>query len=126
MLLLALVWLSLTTYAWEDYDSICGSFYIGISYLNMILEDCEGKTNEKYFDKTISVLQKSLDSIDISQFEKLVVESEIALKSGHKIVVSGLGKNVPICEKFVGSMLSMGLTPIFYTQIQPCMVIWEW
>lgn len=49
MLLLALVWLSLTTYAWEDYDSICGSFYIGISYLNMILEDCEGKTNEKIF-----------------------------------------------------------------------------
>ena len=68
---------------------------------------------KKYFDKTISVLQKSLDSIDITQFEKLVVESEIALKSGHKIVVSGLGKNVPICEKFVGSMLSMGLDANF-------------
>ena len=29
-LLLALVWLSLTTYAWEDYDSICGAFYNGL------------------------------------------------------------------------------------------------
>ena len=27
---LALVWLSLTTYAWEDYDSICGAFYYGL------------------------------------------------------------------------------------------------
>ena len=35
------------------------------------------------------------------------------LKSGHKIIVSGLGKNVPICEKFVGSMVSMGLDASF-------------
>lgn len=26
----AIIWLSLTTYAWEDYDSICGAFYNGI------------------------------------------------------------------------------------------------
>lgn len=26
----AVIWLSLTTYAWEDYDSICGAFYNGI------------------------------------------------------------------------------------------------
>lgn len=32
-LLLAITWLSLTTYAWEDYDSICGAFYNGIYYL---------------------------------------------------------------------------------------------
>lgn len=30
---LALVWLSLTTYAWEDYDSICGAFYYGLYWL---------------------------------------------------------------------------------------------
>lgn len=32
-LLLAITWLSLTTYAWEDYDSICGAFYNGVYYL---------------------------------------------------------------------------------------------
>lgn len=32
-LLLAIIWLSLTTYAWEDYDSICGAFYNGLYYL---------------------------------------------------------------------------------------------
>ncbi len=26
----AIIWLSLTTYAWEDYDSICAAFYNGI------------------------------------------------------------------------------------------------
>ena len=29
----AIIWLSLTTYAWEDYDSICGAFYNGLYYL---------------------------------------------------------------------------------------------
>ena len=28
----AIIWLSLTTYAWEDYDSICGAFYLGLFY----------------------------------------------------------------------------------------------
>ena len=29
----AVIWLSLTTYAWQDYDSICGAFYNGLYYL---------------------------------------------------------------------------------------------
>lgn len=29
----AIIWLSLTTYAWNDYDSICGAFYNGLYYL---------------------------------------------------------------------------------------------
>ncbi len=32
-LLHAVIWLSLTTYAWQDYDSVCGAFYNGIYYL---------------------------------------------------------------------------------------------
>ena len=33
----AIIWLSLTTYAWEDYDSICGAFYLGLLYLEDVL-----------------------------------------------------------------------------------------
>lgn len=33
----AIIWLSLTTYAWEDYDSICGAFYNGLRYLEEVL-----------------------------------------------------------------------------------------
>lgn len=36
-LLHAIIWLSLTTYAWEDYDSICGAFYNGIIRLGEVL-----------------------------------------------------------------------------------------
>lgn len=36
-ILLAVIWLSLTTYAWEDYDSICGAFYNGLIYLEEAL-----------------------------------------------------------------------------------------
>lgn len=36
-LILALIWISLTTYAWDDYDSICGAFYKGL----LILNECE-------------------------------------------------------------------------------------
>ncbi len=37
-LLHAIIWLSLTTYAWEDYDSVCGAFYNGLLYLNEVLD----------------------------------------------------------------------------------------
>ena len=36
-LLHAVIWLSLTTYAWQDYDSICGAFYNGLYYLQEVL-----------------------------------------------------------------------------------------
>ena len=36
-LLHAVIWLSLTTYAWQDYDSICGAFYNGLLYLEEVL-----------------------------------------------------------------------------------------
>ncbi len=35
-LLHAVIWLSLTTYAWQDYDSICGAFYNGLYYSKRI------------------------------------------------------------------------------------------
>lgn len=36
-LLHSIIWLSLTTYAWEDYDSICGAFYNGLIQAGGIL-----------------------------------------------------------------------------------------
>lgn len=38
-LLHAIIWLSLTTYAWEDYDSLCGAFYNGVYYLEEALNE---------------------------------------------------------------------------------------
>lgn len=66
-----------------------------------------------YFEKQLAEITHSLNSIDEDVFEKMVEHAVAAVKSGHKIIVSGLGKNVPICDKFVGSMVSMGLDAYF-------------
>jgi D-arabinose 5-phosphate isomerase GutQ len=111
-LLLALTWLSLTTYAWEDYDSICGAFYQGLYYLEEAFE--MESAYEPYFEKNIRTIDSALHSISRIQMEGLIEDCAETLRDGrHKIIATGLGKNVPICEKFVGTMLSLGLNAGF-------------
>ncbi len=66
-----------------------------------------------YFEEQFHTLDQCLHSLDEEMFGRLLEEAVRTLKAGGKIVVSGLGKNVPICEKFVGSMVSMGLNACF-------------
>ncbi len=121
---LAITWLSLTTYAWDDYDSICGAFYKGLLYLEDALQMTEENERvepyhyfesayKKYFADNARVLKNALKSIRIDQMEALIGACEETLKSGHKIITSGLGKNVPICDKFTGTMLSFGFNAAF-------------
>lgn len=66
-----------------------------------------------YFERLLGILDHSLKSIDEKMFRQLIDECKITLDNGGKIVVSGLGKNVPVCEKFVGTMTSLGLSASF-------------
>ncbi len=66
-----------------------------------------------YFEKQLEEMNHSIHSLDQEVFARLVDESVSTLEKGHKIIVSGLGKNVPICDKFVGSMVSLGLDAYF-------------
>ena len=66
-----------------------------------------------YFNDLLDVINDSIRNLDTITFEKLVDDCVKTLDSGNKIIVSGLGKNVPICDKFVGSMVSMGLGAAF-------------
>lgn len=66
-----------------------------------------------YFEMLLNVIDDSLHSVDEKQFWNLVEDCVTALQNGNKVVVSGLGKNVPICEKFVGTMVSLGLNAQF-------------
>ena len=109
-ILLAIIWLSLTTYAWQDYDSICGAFYNGLYYLE---EALQMESAYGYFQQNMNYLEDALKSISGTQMETFILSCEKTLRAGHKIIVSGLGKNVPICEKFVGTMISMGLNADF-------------
>lgn len=65
------------------------------------------------FDEEAGILASSLKSIDENEFWRLVNDAQEVLTQGGKIIVSGLGKNVPIGEKFVGTMVSLGLAAAF-------------
>ena len=66
-----------------------------------------------YFEKQLRVIDDAVHSLDEAVFRRWVEEGRKTIDAGHKIIVSGLGKNVPICEKFVGSMVSLGMEACF-------------
>lgn len=65
------------------------------------------------FDNIIDILEHSLHSINQDKFNQLVKNCSYILKAKNKIIISGLGKNVPVCEKFVGTMNSLGLNSCY-------------
>ncbi|MCI8507154.1 MAG: SIS domain-containing protein [Lachnospiraceae bacterium] len=66
-----------------------------------------------YFEKELEEISASIHSLDETVFQRWVDEAVKVIDFGHKVIVSGLGKNVPICEKFVGSMVSLGMDAAF-------------
>lgn len=66
-----------------------------------------------YYEEIIDVIKDSLESIPLKEYNLLLQECIDVLRNGGKIIASGLGKNVPICEKFVGTMNSLGMDARF-------------
>lgn len=66
-----------------------------------------------YFENQLKVIADAIHTCDEPTFRRWVKEGRETIDAGHKIIVSGLGKNVPICEKFVGSMVSLGMEAYF-------------
>lgn len=66
-----------------------------------------------YYEEVVKVIEDSLESIPINIYEQVISECVETLKNGGKIIASGLGKNVPICEKFVGTLNSLGIDARF-------------
>lgn len=67
----------------------------------------------RYFQEIMKTVTAAVTSLDQAAFDRLVEECLSALSAGHKIIVSGLGKNVPVCDKFVGTMNSLGQNAAF-------------
>lgn len=66
-----------------------------------------------YFKTILNTVEKSVQSMDETVFSQLLDECRETIENGKKIIVSGLGKNVPVCDKFVGTMNSLGLPASF-------------
>lgn len=67
----------------------------------------------EHFEETLSIICEAVRSIHTDEFDKLKEECIRTLDANNKIIASGLGKNVPICEKFVGSLTSLGMSAAF-------------
>ena len=67
----------------------------------------------EYYKGVIETIEDAIESIQIEVYEQVISESVDVLKAGGKIIASGLGKNVPICEKFVGTLNSLGVDARF-------------
>lgn len=65
------------------------------------------------FEKNLDMIERSVKSMDMDCYCSLVGDCLNALRAGKQIVVTGLGKNMPVCEKFVSSMNSVGLNAAF-------------
>lgn len=66
-----------------------------------------------YFDDILNTIEDSIHSLDVDTFSELIAHCIKCIENGGKIIASGLGKNVPICEKFVGTMNSLGMDARF-------------
>lgn len=67
----------------------------------------------RYFEERMATITKSLDSIDDEVFQEVLGECQDVILNGGKLIFSGLGKNVPICEKIVGTLNSLGIQANF-------------
>jgi D-arabinose 5-phosphate isomerase GutQ len=65
------------------------------------------------FEETLRILSGAIRSLDPRETSALERAAITTLERGNKLVFSGLGKNVPICEKVVGTLNSVGLASAF-------------
>lgn len=65
------------------------------------------------FEENLKRICDSVMSMDPAVYEKLLQDCNNALKNGNKIVLSGLGKNGPVCRKVSASMLSLNINSAF-------------
>ena len=67
----------------------------------------------EHFERTLRIICDAVRSIDEDEFNAIKNDCLETLEAGGKLVATGLGKNVPICEKFVGTLNSIGIPAAF-------------
>jgi D-arabinose 5-phosphate isomerase GutQ len=69
--------------------------------------------NHYHLKKQLIALEKIEENIDYDTLEKLIEDMLEIINNGGKIIATALGKNVPICEKFIGTLNSLGINGHF-------------
>jgi D-arabinose 5-phosphate isomerase GutQ/hydroxymethylpyrimidine pyrophosphatase-like HAD family hydrolase len=58
-------------------------------------------------------MEYSYGKLSTPSVKLILIKTKKAIKNGNSIIVTGLGKNVPISEKFVGTLTSVGIKSHF-------------
>ncbi|MDR2572643.1 MAG: SIS domain-containing protein [Oscillospiraceae bacterium] len=67
----------------------------------------------EYFSRTLNIINNAIHSIRAEEFTALKKDCIDTIVRNSKLIATGLGKNVPICEKFVGTLNSIGIPAAF-------------
>ncbi|NCN82791.1 MAG: SIS domain-containing protein [Candidatus Pacebacteria bacterium] len=68
---------------------------------------------QKQLKQQLETIQKAFQDYNDDNVDVLIHQCFKILKNGGKIIATGLGKNVPICEKFIGTLNSVGIDSHF-------------
>jgi len=68
---------------------------------------------QKHIKNQIRVVNKTFKKYDYKVTNELVKSCMETLGKGNKIITTALGKNIPICDKFVGTLNSVGINASF-------------
>lgn len=68
---------------------------------------------KKHFKRQLKAILHVYETLERNQGNNLVAECLKVIKRGNTIIAGGLGKNVPICEKFIGTLNSLGIDAHF-------------
>jgi arabinose-5-phosphate isomerase len=69
--------------------------------------------NHYHLKKQLIALEKIEENIDYDTLDTLIEDMLVTINTGGKIIATALGKNVPICEKFIGTLNSLGINGHF-------------
>ena len=68
---------------------------------------------KKHFKQQVETITAAYQSLNETDYNQLLADCMKTIKGGHSIIATALGKNVPICEKFVGTLNSLGVDAHF-------------
>jgi len=68
---------------------------------------------KKYFKQQINAMVKAYKSYDEKMTDRLLSDCLKTIKEKRSIIATALGKNVPICEKFIGTLNSVSINAHF-------------
>ncbi len=67
----------------------------------------------QHLKKQIRALIELEQHLDYNNLNRLIKDIETTIKNNKKIIATALGKNVPLCEKFIGTLVSLGINGHF-------------